>query len=106
MVVLWRVELSNTKPELSQGERAQYWDTCAAALAFVYCYTYEAYGMVVPFKSVYCPKTCESGFQHTCPVMMPPLRRDGLDAVLHTIVPIYAQLSGHQGRALPRRHIW
>ena len=44
MVVLWRIELSNTKPELSQGERAQYWDTCAAALAFVYCYTYEAYG--------------------------------------------------------------
>ncbi len=51
MVVLWRIELSNTKPELSQGERAQYWDTCVAALAFVYCYTYEAYGAELPLST-------------------------------------------------------
>ena len=50
MVVLWRIELSNTKPELSQGERAQYWDTCVAALAFVYCYTYEAYGAKIRLR--------------------------------------------------------
>lgn len=52
MVVLWRIELSNTKPELSQGERAQYWDSCVAALAFVYCYTYEAYGVTLQFYVV------------------------------------------------------
>ena len=44
--VRWRVDLSNNKPEVSQGERAQWWDTVCAWLVFVYCYTYEAYGMI------------------------------------------------------------